>query len=309
MLYINSSRSKYLYYHSYPNLFFIPKRFIKNTVKDTAKIISSKNSPSNENTSSNIQDNANISSSYKKDDIDVKPSVLNIQKKAEDTISPFSVVESSVPINSTEYKKTYEFSQNQYKMQSPALTEKYNVHNTTIKGIDFDDLDEEFKILPENNIDETLYTKVMGITLNPDTLDDNQQKLPPHETKHHLIGVEDKNKGLVTVSHILTSAKVNTVTKQPNPVIDESINFALDGKPQRVATLQSPRIFDPCTEHKAWEENENLTKYLNQPHIYPKIVDIIENSDKSTTPIMRSHKDDPIFYTEDGRNIQEHEVD
>ena len=143
--------------------------------------------------------------------------------------------------------------------------------------------------------------------LKQEAVDGKQNALPAHEIEHKLIGIRDDQQGTVTTGHIFTSSKSHYVTKMPNTMLDPDINYALEAKPQRMASLQSTRTFDPSTEYQAWEEDKELTQYLNQPQIYPKVVEAIENSPKMSSPSMRHHKDDPIFYTENGQNINAEE--
>lgn len=124
----------------------------------------------------------------------------------------------------------------------------------------------------------------MGVKVIPHTVDVSGQPLKSHEAGpkgHILIGQEDKTKGIITTDHILTSSKINYITKKPNITID-SDNYTKSGKPQRVAELETGRIFPKSDEGITYEKVPDATKYLQKSDIKPQVEAIIANSPPST---------------------------
>lgn len=121
--------------------------------------------------------------------------------------------------------------------------------------------------------------KAQEFTLSYVTRDSHGQPLKSHElakNAHVLVGQYNKQAGVITSDHILTSSKKNHITGQPNIIIDIN-NYQELGKSQRIAELQTSHLF--------LESNVGRTFVIK----------------KDATPYMqRLHKDDPESYTEDG---------
>jgi hypothetical protein len=89
------------------------------------------------------------------------------------------------------------------------------------------------------------------------------------EKSHVLVGQRDKEAGVITADHILTSSKKNYITGKPNITIDTD-NYKKLGKPQRVAELETSRFFLESDKGITFEVVSDATSYMQLPHITPK---------------------------------------
>jgi hypothetical protein len=162
--------------------------------------------------------------------------------------------------------------------------------------------------VPQNPIPHPSPT-LIGIQMSPNARDASGQPLKPHEAagQHIFIGQKDTVAGTVVTDHILTSAKNNSITKQPNPKISD-VNVKGQAKPQRVGEVETGRLLFENDEGITYVEVQKATDFLNNPQVKPKVDEIVKNSPPRHRTV-RYDKDAPELYNEFGRPINEEDPD